>query len=269
MAVASQRTSGRGSVARQALNQLLVTPDIEGPKIRLGILWFLCSTAVVFAGHWPVAIWWAGTAALAAVQTLRVWEPPGTKKSDPVRLIAAGLVAALVPLIAGWSAQFAGLALIVGALALPVVELARGRRPAASGAAAISALLPAIAAVAVVLVTQVNLLTGLFLILAVSFFDAGFFVMGSEASHRWEGLAGGVVGVLAVTFAVAAFRPPPFGTASAWIAGAVIAAACPIGQWTVTLFLPSPTTRAPALRRIDSYLLAAPLLLAFVWVLSG
>ena len=135
--------------------------------------------------------------------------------------------------------------------------------------AAIAALLPAVAAASVVASVRVNLLTGVFLVGAVSMYDAGFFLLGSEARHRWEGLAGGVVGVLAVTFTMAAFRPPPFDLPSAWVVGVVLAVACPVGQWVVSLYLPSARARVPALRRLDTYVLAGPLFLACVWMLGG
>lgn len=255
--------------SRKALDRLLVVPDTDGPRVRLGLLWFVGTLVALFAGRWAVACWWAGTAAVAAAQTVRVWEPPGSRRADPVHVVAAAVVAALVPLAAGWGDGLAGLVLALGALALPVVELVRGRRPAAAGATAIAALLPAVAAASVVAAARVNLLTGVFLVAAVSMFDAGFFLLGSEARHRWEGLAGGVVGVLAVTFTMAAFRPPPFQIASAWAVGAVLAVACPVGQWVVSLYLPSARSRVPALRRIDTYVLAAPLFVACVWMLGG
>ena len=120
-----------------------------------------------------------------------------------------------------------------------------------------------------VLAARVNLLTAVFVVLAVSMFDTGFFLMGSDAPHRWEGLAGGLVGVIAVAFMMGAFAPPPFRMSSALIAGLVVAAACPLGQWVVALFLPARVGGVGAVRRLDSYLFAGPLFLAFVWMLGG
>jgi hypothetical protein len=257
------------TAGRRALDALLVTPDTSGPKVRLGVLWFFGATLSIVAGRWPAAVWWAGAAAFAAVQTVRAWEPPGTKRADQVHVVAAAALAALVPLAAGWGTGLAGLVLLLGVIALPASELLRGRRPAAAGAAVIGAVLPAVAAGSVVLATRVNLMTALFLVLAVSIFDAGFFLMGSDAPHRWEGLVGGIVGVLAVTFMMAAFRPPPFEMSSAWLVGVVVALSCPVGQWVATVFLPRRASGVGAMRRLDSYLLAGPLFVAFVWMLGG
>ncbi|MFM7063804.1 MAG: hypothetical protein ACKO04_10000 [Actinomycetes bacterium] len=257
------------AAGRQAIDALLVRPDTKGQKVLLGVVWFVGASLSILAGRWPAALFWAGAAAFAAAQTVRAWEPPGSRRADPLHVVESAAVAALVPLAAGWSTGLAGLVLVLGALSLPVSELLRGRRPAAAGAAAIGALLPAVAAASVVLATRVNLLTALFLVLAVSMFDAGFYLMGAEAPHRWEGLVGGVVGVLAVTFMMGAFAPPPFQMASAWLAGAVMAVSCPVGQWVATLFLPRRATKVGALRRLDSYLLAGPLFVAFVWMLGG
>lgn len=257
------------AAGRQAMDALMVRPETKGPKVVLGVAWFVGASLSILAGRWPSALFWAGAAALAAVQTVRAWEPPGSRREDKVHVVAAAAVASLVPLAAGWSTGLSGLVLALGALALPASELLRGRRPAAAGAAVIGALLPAVAATSVVLATRVNVLTALFLVLAVSMFDAGFYLMGAEAPHRWEGLVGGVVGLLAVSFMMGAFAPPPFQTSSAWLAGAVMALSCPVGQWVATLFLPRRATKVGALRRLDSYLLAGPLFVAFVWVLGG
>jgi hypothetical protein len=48
----------------------------------------------------------------------------------------------------------------------------------------------------------------------------------------------------------------------------VLLLACPLGQMLVSAELPEPGSRVPAMRRLDSYLVAAPLMLAAVWALS-
>ncbi|MFM7069313.1 MAG: hypothetical protein ACKOYM_07620, partial [Actinomycetes bacterium] len=158
--MANRRTAD----ARRALDAVVLSPDTSGPKIRLGLLWFAGSVVTLAAGRWPTAVWWAAAASVAAVQTVHAWEPPGSKRADRGHVLGATLVAALVPLAAGWGTGLAGLVLAVGALALPAAELARGRRPAAAGAAVIGGVLPAIAAGSVVLAANVNLLTAVFVV---------------------------------------------------------------------------------------------------------
>ena len=63
-----------------------------------------------------------------------------------------------------------------------------------------------------------------------------------------------------VTFALALFPPSAgHGTMSMWLLGLATAAACPLGQLTGSVLLPSGASFAPALRRLDSLLIAGPL----------
>ncbi|MFM7069596.1 MAG: hypothetical protein ACKOYM_09070, partial [Actinomycetes bacterium] len=73
----------------------------------------------------------------------------------------------------------------------------------------------------------------------------------------------------AVAFMMGAFATPPFRMSSAMIVGVVVAAACPLGQWVTAMFLPVRATGVVAVRRLDSYLFAGPLFVAFVWLLGG
>lgn len=108
----------------------------------------------------------------------------------------------------------------------------------------------------------------LFVLVAVSFYDAGFFIGAAESSSRLEGPVTGAIGLLAVTFAASAFEAAPFDRITAWVAGAVMVLACPLGQILVSAELPSPESSVPAMRRLDSYLVSVPLMLAAVWALS-
>ena len=62
-----------------------------------------------------------------------------------------------------------------------------------------------------------------------------------------------------VTFVVAELQIPPFEGNDAWVFGGLAAVACPAGQLLASALLPSPRSYAPALRRIDSLLVLAPL----------
>jgi hypothetical protein len=108
----------------------------------------------------------------------------------------------------------------------------------------------------------------LFLVLAVSLYDAGCYIGGAESSSLLEGPVTGVVGVLAVTFTMAMFQAPPFDALSAAIVGMACAVACPVGQWVASAFLPSVDAPARALRRLDAYIVAAPVFVCAGWILT-
>jgi CDP-diglyceride synthetase len=180
--------------------------------------------------------------------------------------LCAGLLAALVPLAAGYGTGAAGAAILVVAAIGGAAQLGG----AAVGATlSIAALLPAVAASSVVLALQADLWAALFLVLAVSLFDAGNYLLGAEAAGRWEGPVGGLIGALAVTFTIATIGVPPLDTAQWWVMGALVALTCPLGQWVTSALLPSPSAHVPAQRRLDAYVVAGPLLVAVSWIFGA
>jgi hypothetical protein len=260
------------------LDRFVARPDTAGPRVRIGVLWFLMAMAAATAGRWWTGVLWAVVAGAAGRSAVLAWADPDDAHPTaeaagtgwPVGTLGwiVAVMAAAVPLAAAAGTGIAGLVLVLvslGALALGSFE-ARSGGPAPG--VLVGAILPGVTAGAVVLVVGAQLWAGLFLVLAVSLYDAGNFVMGAESSSRLEGPISGIVGVLAVTFTMATFQAPPFDTATAWIAGAVVAVACPVGQWVVSAYLPRPDAPARPLRRIDAYVLAAPLFLAGVWAVS-
>jgi hypothetical protein len=185
----------------------------------------------------------------------------------------AVVLAVLTPAAAALGTGFAGAVLLLVAVVLAIVALA-GRAGAAgltSGAAAalaIAVVLPTVPAAAVVLVVGSHLWAGLFLVAAVSLYDAGCYIGGAESSSLVEGPVTGIIGVLAVTFTMAMFQAPPFDAASAAAVGAVCALACPVGQWVTSAFLPAVDSPCRAVRRLDTYLLSAPVFLVATWTLA-
>jgi hypothetical protein len=256
-----------------------VHPDTSGPRVRLGILWFLVAMAAATAGRWWSGVLWAVVAGLAARELLVAWSsavkgpaavdsPEG--EEGPTRPIAWLLwtvvgLAAVVPVALAAGTGLGGLVLAVVAL----VSLALGRSTAPDGpgmAVPIAVVLPAIAAGCVVVVVAAQLWAGLFLISAVSLFDAGNYVAGAESSSRFEGPVTGIVGVLAVTFTMATFQAAPFDTLSAAIVGTLVAVACPVGVWATSALLPGADVHVRAVRRLDAYLIAAPVFVVGVWL---
>ncbi len=248
---------------------LLGPTTIEGPRVRLGILWFLVAVAAATAGRWATALLWAGTAAVAASDLVRVWRTWGGAdvRPGPQRLLAGTLAAGATALAAIGSGA-AGAAIVAASLAAVVasVSLGRGGRP--SPELMLGTVLPLVACIPVVLTVVVGPWAGLFLICAVSLYDAGNFLVGAQSKRPWEGPVCGVIGVLAVTFTMAAFQPPPFDGVGTWVVGGLVALACPLGQMVMTAFLPDRTSVAVRARRVDTYLVAAPLFLAGAWLVG-
>lgn len=255
--------------------------------MRTGILWFLLVLAAVTSGRWWIAALMSIVAFGAAAQLVMAWDrhlldvgdrqddaTVGTSETPPrltslARGAVAGAGAVAVTVAAGWGTGLAGVLLAafatVGALAL--LGGAELRRVA--GPVVVGLLAAAIASASVVLAVRHDLWAGLFLVLALSLYDAGAFVFGAEATGRWEGPVGGLIGVAAVTFTMSVVQVLPMDTAAVWIAGGAVAIGCVAGQLAVSALLPTPNARAGALRRLDTALVAGPLFLACLWTLSA
>lgn len=164
--------------------------------------------------------------------------------------------------------SLAGLALILVPLTITGAAMAAGRKPAGAGAAVIATVLSSVPAMSVVLVARAETWAALFLVFAVSFYDAGYFIGAAESSSRIEGPVTGGIGLLAVTFTASAFEAQPFDRMTAWMAGVMILFACPLGQMLTSAELPRPDVEVPAMRRLDAYVVSAPLMLGAVWALS-
>ncbi len=247
--------------------------------MRVGVLWFFVALAAATSGRLLSGVLWALLSAVSGYQIVAVWQGSRSDpRSDPrsdgsgsvvqlspaelkLRLVAA-VCAGAVPLLAAYGTGAAGLALILVPLVVLSVHLASGDSPGDSTVTIIGAVLPAIAAASVVFAVRIDLWAGLFLVAAVSLYDAGSFLLGAEAGSRWEGPVAGMIGALAVTFTMAAFHPSPFDWTTAWLAGVVVTLTCTLGQIVAGICLPSSTSRAGGLRRLDSYIVAGPAFLA-------
>jgi len=251
------------------LGRYLPRPEPGGPKVRLGILWFLVAVAAVVWGRWATTVLWALVAGVAAVQVAKVWAatPKGAAamRWSPA---AAGLCALGTVVAAGVGTSLAGVALIAGVAGLVGAHAMSGRGFDAASPAVVGAVLAAVPAVCVVLVVRTELWAGLFLVLAVSFYDAGYFIGDAESTSRVEGPVTGAIGLAAVGFAAAAVQVQPFDHLTAAMAAGLMVLGCPLGQMLVSAALPGRDSVAPAARRLDSYVAAAPLMLFAVWSLS-
>lgn len=239
--------------------------DIDGPRVRLGVAWFLLCAVCLYIGLVPLAVLFAVVAALAAAQAATVLR---TRWRRPDR-VAAGLVGAVVPLAAAAGTALAGVALVIGAIG---VVAAAGARPVKgtdpivdAGAVMRASLAPALAAAAVVMLYRVDIGAAVAIVLMISSYEFGDFLVGTGASNPVEGPTAGILAMLVTTAALAVAGAPPFEGASIWFFGVLAALLAPAGQVLASAILPRAGAPARALRRLDSYLLVAPVWLVLMW----
>jgi len=178
--------------------------------------------------------------------------------------MAAGLAG--VPVLAA----LGGTPFLVGSLALGAVvaggaalapDGARlagpGGRMAAAGILWL-ALVPAIGAASVVLVRSASTGSAIILVLLASAYEAGDYIVGSGASNPVEGPLAGITTATLIAVPLAMIEADPFNSSGLVLVG-FAAVAYPFGQILASALLPGAGAPAPALRRIDTLLLLAPL----------
>ena len=241
--------------------------DIDGPRVRLGLLWFVVLLVAIALGPWPLAVVMALVAGAAGSQTAAAWRRVGPARqrargragrAGPAAGRGAGhgvagpgcVVVAVVALVTAAvtdapappprAGPMAGLTLRCGFPVGPGRGLAGGhpppgdRRRGVAGAAGVA-------------------------------YDLGDFLVGTGAATPIEGPVAGIVAALVVAFALGVFAVPPFVMSSALVFGGLAAVLFPLGQLVATELLPAAAARAQALRRLDSLLLVGPLWMAALW----
>jgi hypothetical protein len=241
---------------------LAVVYDIDGPRIRLGLLWFIVNVASWFGGVWGIATLYGATAGVAALQTARCWRKQGAR---PDRAIAGAGAVAMV-LAAAITTGLFGIAILGVVVAAIVVAqqqaVANPRRrtpPIVAAAATVKcALFAGVAAASVVVTARFSLGAAIALILLVSAYETGDYIVGSGASNPYEGPVAGATAIVVVTFAVTALGIKPLTFPGSFALGAGACVLCPVGQLIASAVLPSVTSPASALRRLDSLIALGP-----------
>jgi hypothetical protein len=246
--------------------------DIAGPKVRMGVVWFVLELLALLGGRFALGILFGLVAGVAALQTAREWRRAGWQ---PSRLVA-GLAGLGIPLAASFGIALAGAVVL---LVVPAAVVAAASRPprrrrtpwlGATGTTIRCGVFAGIAGAMPVLVYRTSPAAAIVLVILVSAYEMGDFLNGSEASGLLAGPVAGMICVGVVAFAVGVvvvlFEVDPFRSAAhAWVLGALVAVLCPLSQLAASLLLPRAGARAPALRRLDSYLLTGPVWLWLLW----
>lgn len=240
------------------VRRLVYLPKPDGPHARLGVLWFIAACAACALGTIAVAVLFSVLAAVAAMQTVRAWADVG-RKSSP---IVCGVAAAVVPIAALAGPIGFGAGLIV-ATTVVVVSGVLGSNVLIGLR---STILPALAAGAVVLTGRTDMGALVVLLILISAYETGDYLMGSEAQSIFEGPLSGIAAVMVVTFAEAVFQIGPFETRAGWVFGALVAVLAPLGALLASLLAPTSESAGPALRRLDVWLVVAPV---WCWMLTN
>ena len=120
---------------------------------------------------------------------------------------------------------------------------------------------PAVAAICFIIADAQSANLGLTLALLVCLYDAACYVNGhGRGVGGWTGITAGLLSVGVLAILVAAVLVPPFSGVTPWLVVGFTGLMAPLG---VALATAAPGwSRLPALRRLDSMILAAP-----VWVI--
>lgn len=241
----------------------------DGPKITLGVLWCV---AVVGAGWLAtplLALFVAVIAGLAGFQVGQSFRP----FVDPA--VSAG-IAAVIGFSGFFGALGLGIALILGALAALLVAAGLPSSTPVLGPRGVEvppmdslvhraellarSCLPAgVAAASLVAIERLEFGGFIALVILVSAYEVGDFVIGTGSSNAIEGPVAGLVALAVAAATTYVLLPAPFDTNSYPLFAALAAVCAPLGQIVASAILPRGVAWAPALRRLDSYLLVAPL----------
>jgi hypothetical protein len=248
---------------------MFAPPNVDGPRVRTGIVWFLLAVPAVWFGKYSTAALFGAVALVAALQGGQAWNRAGYRTSRLVAAVGAVALpaAALLPRPAS-----AGLALVVIpflALLAALVQPLRRRRVSAianAGATVCSAAPAGIAAAGMVAVAGLERPAALTLLALVSAYELGSFVIGAESPYPSHGIMGGALCTMVIVAPIWVFRLQPFdGRIDAWVFGGLVAVLAPLGSIVASAALPTASTWVPALRRLDAYIVAAPLWASVMW----
>lgn len=243
-----------------------VVYNTQGPKVRLGVAWALAVVASLGLSSlrpYGLAVVFGVVAGVASLQVVDAWHRHRTG-SD--RWVAA-LGASSLPVLATLGVRWLGGALLV-LVVVAVITAARAEggisTAAAAGHTVLSAAVCGMAAASLVLLADYEIGAVIILLVYVLAYDASDYTIGSGASNGIEGPLAGAVSITGFTILFAVLELPPFRGTDIWNFAVLAAIACPAGQILASAMLPKADSFAPALRRLDSLLVAGPAWAALV-----
>jgi hypothetical protein len=276
--VADHRASADPFGAAPAWVERVVAGDRPaGPRGRLGVLWFAVAVLAAAIGLFTLSLLFAAVAAVAALQTVAAWR---RARSTPIRAAAAA-GAGLLPISAAFGIALVGLFVLLavaGALVAAVLTDRERRRDGGGGRPEVLGLaglvvrvgiVPGLAAASAVLVARTDGASFVVLLVLISGYELGDYLVGTGAGSRIEGPVAGIAAVLVLTFGVAVYQLAAFDTVAAWVFGGLVAVTAPLGPLVAAALVPTATAVGPALRRLDSWIVTAPLWAWMLWDYTG
>ncbi len=242
-----------------------VTYDVNGPHVRLGFLWFVLVAVALAVGKEAVAVVYSATAALGGYQAARCWQPLGR---GPNQYVAAGIGGG-IGLSALFGPEVVGGAILVACGAAVVagfVSVAARQNPlSAVGYTLQCGLFCGLAAAAPTLAYRVDIGAAAALIVFVSVYEMGDYLVGSGSKNAIEGPLAGITAIAVFAFALWVITFVPFQENSLLAFGALAAGLCPVGQLFASATLPRSDARASAVRRLDSLFVLGPAWVVAIW----
>jgi hypothetical protein len=232
--------------------------------VTLGLVWGLVLIAAVNAGTFFAALVLLPIGVIAGASAAKAAGGAVAAKAGARQVSMVAMATPVVLIIGALAGPVAAVVftIIVGALvALAVLRVLGPRMRVVP--TTIAALAPAVACMSVVLArgqgpNEADALVG-----AICAYDLACFIMGNSRTALGGpiGVVFGWISIAVVAIFAAAIMDPPFSGDRAWVLFGLVAALAPVGvilaNWVVS------GTRFPALRRLDSLLLAGP-----AWVIG-
>ncbi len=267
---AKEAQGNRAREAKWAANRWAVPYFTDGPKVTFGVVWFVLVMGGALLGFnydnsavsaVAVAVVTSVAALLAGLQIGFSWFPknPATRTWTAIAAFLIGVAGFFGP----WGVV---IGLLLGLLVLTTyLVLYRGHRRSSAQLfdVLVRAAVPVgLASASLGAMAYRNLPVLIALILLVSAYEVGDFLVGSGAFNPVEGPMAGLISAGVVAFFLFLIQPDPFSAETILMFLAVAAVCCVAGQYLASALLPRGNAWAPALRRLDSYLLVAP-----IWLL--
>lgn len=240
-----------------------VVYDVHGPRMRIGVLWCIgvaLSLAYEPTRPYGLAMLYGIVAGIAAQQVVDAWHRSG----GSIERWVATFGGATLPVLATAGTRLLGAGLLALVLAASIAAFVQ-RDPertvpvfASAGLTVLAAGVCGGAAAALVLLANYEIGAVIILLIFLMVYDASDYLIGSGASNGVEGPLAGALSIFAMTMLLAFTEVPPFRGVDVWNFAMLAAVACPAGQLLASAMLPRANAKAPALRRLDSMLIAAP-----------